>query len=163
MLTTIVLGLFVLLGFVFNEKVQKNINFNKIQFIVAGLFILTGVTSIYFGYVARLETFRYVNAGINEFSGVESLIGWQAMSLHISAVCTSYLVASTLVAHPSRQKCEAPEIPATPALPEIQGDLGAEAEAERAKSTSESVGAAGAADSGTDAGAHRREPESSTD
>jgi hypothetical protein len=97
MLSSIVLGLFVLLGFAL-QRHSGGLKW-RISTLLAGLgFVASAFTSLYFGYAARMQSLEFLSAGHVAYDPVMQTVGRQAFFAAISSAvgisCLAYLLST---------------------------------------------------------------------
>ena len=96
MLTTITVGLAVLVGFALRPTDQKQIQPSWFDFVVVAAFIVSIFSSVFYAYGARLKAFEFVVFRHPDFLILRDAASAQALALAAAAATAFYLVARAI-------------------------------------------------------------------
>lgn len=97
MLSTIVFGLFILLGFSVQFGLSKVAVADLSIAIFGGLFLTAAFISLYFGYAARMQALEFISDGYADFGPVIRTVGIQALFAALAVPSAFFILVRTLL------------------------------------------------------------------
>lgn len=97
MLITIIIGMFIIFGFVIKLIIDRHGRVSPFVAIFGGLFIVAEVFAVNSGYFVRAEIFDIVVDGRSSFEHVQNMLGWQALFTYLGFVCAIIASAHVLL------------------------------------------------------------------
>lgn len=95
MLFTIVIGMFAIVGLLLREATERPLSIALL--IGPTWFFVLSVSSLYFGFLARLQVLQNANYTTVPFRGVMDLVGWQGTFVALAVVPLVMTVIDLLV------------------------------------------------------------------
>ncbi|HSK39363.1 MAG TPA: hypothetical protein VK943_06320 [Arenibaculum sp.] len=125
MLMSVVIGLFVMVGFALRLSFSVDRHFSWLQIFAYSAFLVCAFFAMVLGYAARIQMFELINTANTDFSNVQITMGRQAFFVSLSAILAVAAVSVSFLIQRHAQDVEDSPKPLPPGVashPDTSGD-----------------------------------------